>query len=64
MNHEHEWIVHSTALKECWLMLQCVECGTMATVDDPSKEEWVQAFHAQSRPSRSTDDSRCRERLL
>ena len=42
MNHKHEWVVYSTAMKERWLMLQCVECGAMATVDDPTKEEWGQ----------------------
>ena len=58
MNHKHEWVVYSTAMKECWLMLQCVECGAMATVDDPTKEEWGQAFHAPSRPYRWTEEGR------
>jgi hypothetical protein len=57
MNHEHEWVVYSTAMKECWLMLQCVECGAMATVDDPTKQEWRQAFYAPSRPYRWTDEA-------
>lgn len=47
---KHEWVVYSTALTEGWLMLQCVQCGTMGTVDDPSKNEWNQAYHAPSRP--------------
>jgi hypothetical protein len=54
----HEWVVFSTALAERWLMLQCVECGAMGTVDDPSKEEWANAFEAPSRPYRWHDDSR------
>jgi len=58
MNHEHEWVVYSTAMKECRLMLQCVECGAMATVDDPTKQEWRQAFYAPSRPYRWTDEAR------
>jgi hypothetical protein len=58
MNHEHEWVVYSTDMKECWLMLQCVECGAMATVDDPTKEERNRAFHAPSRPYRWTDEAR------
>ena len=58
MNHEHEWVVYSTNMTERWLMLQCVECGTMATVDDPTKEEWNRAFHAPSRPYRWTEDAR------
>lgn len=57
-HHHHEWVVFSTALAEGWLMLQCVECGAMATVDDPSKEEWAEAFHAPSKPYRWEDDTR------
>src|ERR1051325_1475738 len=60
MNHLHEWVVFSTALQECCLMLQCVECGLMGTVDDPTKEEWSKAFHAPSRPYRWDDESRVR----
>lgn len=56
--HEHEWVVFSTALKECCLMLQCVECGAMGTVDDPTSEEWSEAFHAPSKPYRWSDEAR------
>ncbi|NQU24445.1 MAG: hypothetical protein HQ567_24450 [Candidatus Nealsonbacteria bacterium] len=55
---KHEWVVYSTALTEGWLMLQCVQCGTMGTVDDPSKEEWGRAFHSPSRPYRWHESSR------
>ena len=55
---EHEWAVFSTALDQGWLMLQCVNCGLHATVDDPSEEEWSQAFHAPLRPYRWQDESR------
>ena len=51
----HEWIVFSTALRDCSLMLQCVECGAMGSVVDPSEEEWSEAFHAPSRPYRWQD---------
>ena len=54
----HEWVVFSTALEEGWLMLQCVECGLHAAVDDPSKEEWSQASHAPSKPYRWQDQAR------
>jgi hypothetical protein len=54
----HEWVVFSTALKECWLMLQCVQCGIMGTVEGPTEEEWAEAFHAPSRPYRWLDDAR------
>lgn len=56
--HPHEWVVFSTALREGWLMLQCVECGAMATVENPTTEEWGEAFHAPSAPYRWLDDSR------
>jgi hypothetical protein len=55
---EHEWVVFSTALDQGWLMLQCVECGLHATVDDPSKKEWSEAFRAPSKPYRWHDDTR------
>ena len=54
----HEWVVFSTALEEGWLMLQCVNCGLHATVDDPSKKEWSQAYDAPSKPYRWHDATR------
>lgn len=39
-------------------MVQCVNCGTAGTVDDPSKEEWSEAFHAPSNPYGWDDGSR------
>ena len=56
--HDHEWAVFSTALSEGWLMLQCVQCGAMGTVDRPTKTEWNDAFHAPACPYRSRDPSR------
>ena len=47
--HEHKWIVYSTAVGTGQLLLEC-ECGERATVDDPSGPEWKQAFHAPSYP--------------
>lgn len=58
----HEWVVYSTALSEGWLMLQCVECGAMGTIDDPSPQEWSDAFHAPSRPYRWHDGKSVTER--
>ena len=58
--HQHEWVVFSTALNDGCLMLQCVECGLVGTVDDPSREEWSEAFHAPSRPYRWFDEKRVR----
>ncbi len=56
--NEHEYVVFSTALEEGCLMLQCVNCGLHATVDDPSKEEWSEAYHAPSKPYRWHDETR------
>jgi hypothetical protein len=39
-------------------MLQCVECGEFGTVDDPSEEEWSEAFHAPAHPYPWHDESR------
>ena len=58
----HEWVVYSTAMQEGWLMVQCVECWAMGTIDDPSKEEWSAAYHAPSRPYRWHEDARVTER--
>ena len=56
--HQHEWVVFSSALQEHWLMLQCVECGVMGTVEDPSAYEWKRAGKASMRPFRWSDDKR------
>lgn len=55
---DHEWVVFSTAMNDGCLMLQCVQCGLHATVDDPSKEEWSKAYHAPSKPYRWRDETR------
>lgn len=54
----HEWVVFSTALAEVWLMLQCVHCGAHASVNDPSSEEWGEAFYAPDHPYLWSDKSR------
>lgn len=56
--HRHTWVVFSTALGDGWIMLQCVDCGLHATVEDPTSEEWGQAFHAPSRPYQWLDETR------
>jgi hypothetical protein len=57
-NHDHEWIVFSCALSEVWLMLQCIVCGAMGTVDDPTKEEWNEASYSPVKPYIWSDNSR------
>jgi hypothetical protein len=39
-------------------MLQCIECGAVATVDGPSKKELSAAYHAPSRPYLWKDGTR------
>ena len=56
--HEHEWVVFSTALAEAWLMVQCVRCGAMGTVDKTTAVEWSQAFHPPRKPYRWDDGAR------
>ena len=58
MNCNHEWYVFSTELSHVCLMVECQKCGAFGTVDDPSKEEWGDAFHAPSNPYRWQDNSR------
>jgi len=57
-DHEHEWVVFSTALQEGCIMVQCVQCGLHGTVVDPTREEWSAAFCAPSKPYRWPDYSR------
>jgi hypothetical protein len=54
----HHWVVYSTALMDSCLMLQCVDCGMMGTVNDSTKEEWSEAYHAPARPYRWDDWAR------
>jgi len=58
----HEWVAFSTALSEGWIMVQCVECGLHGTIEDPTKDEWSDAYHAPSRPYRWLDNSRVTEK--
>ena len=54
----HEWVVYSTAVCDGCLLVQCVECGAMGTVDYPTKKEWSEAYNAPSRPYRWLADRR------
>jgi hypothetical protein len=55
---EHQWMVFSTALKEVCLMVSCARCRMFGVVEDPTAEEWKEAFHAPSSPYRWHDNSR------
>ncbi|MCD0459568.1 hypothetical protein [Roseiconus lacunae] len=54
----HEWVVFSTAIDDGCLMVQCVNCGAHGSVDDPSPEEWSEAFHAPTHPYLWTEKRR------
>lgn len=54
----HEWVVYSTALQECYLLVQCVRCGMAGIVADPTRKEWSNAYRAPSRPYRWADNTR------
>ena len=61
-NHEHHWDVFGTALYEVSLLLQCMDCGAVGSVDDPSSEEWDLACDAPSTPYRWHEGARVRIR--
>jgi hypothetical protein len=56
--HEHHWVVFSTAIREVALLVGCAECGAFGTVDDPTPEEWAEAFDASLNPYRWHDGTR------
>lgn len=55
---DHDWVVCSTAMAEVWLILTCLCCGAHGSVDDPSADEWDEAFHAPTDPYKWSDKSR------
>jgi hypothetical protein len=54
----HEWQVTSTALQDVCLIVRCVKCDEVGTVDDPTENEWCDAFHSPSNPYKWMDNSR------
>lgn len=60
MTCEHKWHVFSTAIEDVVLMCECDKCGSFGIVEDPSKEEWGEAFYAPSNPYLWTDNRRVR----
>ena len=55
---EHEWTVYSTAYAEVCLLVECYKCMSYGTVNDPTEEEWENAFGAMSNPYPWKDNSR------
>jgi len=47
---ERKWQVYSTALAECWLMLECVATGAQGVVKDPTKQEWCAHYTGNPKP--------------
>lgn len=46
----HNWMVYSTAIDTCVLLVQCENCRATGIVPNPTKEEWTRAFYAPSAP--------------
>ena len=44
--HVHEWVVYGTSENEGWLWVQCIDCGVIGTIEDPSQQEWSDALSA------------------
>ena len=55
---EHEWTVYSTASAEVCLLVECYKCMSYGTVNDPTEDEWGNAFGAMSNPYPWKDNSR------
>lgn len=55
---KHEWIVFSTAITEGYVIVQCSECNTIGAIENPTKEEWEDAFYAPSHPYHWFDGDR------
>jgi hypothetical protein len=58
MAEHFDWWVYSTALTEGTLLVRCRRTGKYGVVENPTREEWNQAFYAPSSPYRWTDHSR------
>ena len=43
---EHRWFVHSVALSDRCLLLECATCDAKGLVADPTAKEWEKAFGA------------------
>jgi len=55
---EHEWEVWGTATAQVCLELHCRKCALLGSVNDPTEEEWKQAFDAAENPYLWKDNSR------
>src|SRR5262245_60745865 len=58
MCESHKWIVFSTVLQQHVLLLQCLDCGLLGTVQDPTEKEWVEAYWSPWRPYQWTVNER------
>ena len=52
------WVVFSTAISDGYLIVQCGECGTIGAIEDPTEEEWSDAFYAPDHPYAWLDSNR------
>jgi hypothetical protein len=49
---ERDWWVYSTVIEERAILVECRVSGARGSINDPTREEWRQAFHAPSQPYR------------
>lgn len=57
---QHEWFVVSTATQQVDLILECYKCMSYGVVEDPSEQEWSEAFSAPEKSYRWYENSRVR----
>jgi|TARA_B100002003_G_scaffold190251_1_gene179162 phage FluMu protein Com len=55
---KHKWVVFSTAINDGYVIVQCGECKTIGAIENPTKEEWGDAYYAPDFPYRWFDDER------
>lgn len=55
---KHEWVVFSTAINDGYVIVQCCKCDTVGAIENPTKEEWADAYDAPSHPYHWSDNDR------
>jgi len=48
--HEHRWVVYSTALSPPVIMVHCNLCKAMGYISKYTTQQWNQAFYSPSAP--------------
>jgi hypothetical protein len=58
---ERDWWVYGTVVEGRAILVECRKTGARGSINDPTPEEWRQAFHAPSRPYHWPDSGRVAE---